>query len=175
MHPLPRVGELDASFDSDTRAVYFQQAAYGVPIRMALIALLLDLRRGKSLQKFEGGFEAATRPLYSQPLTTGMRCINANCISHEPMESQYVRNKFYVVTDPEGGCRLRCFYCERDIDDFVVASKRNQWFTEDQSTLKKADVAHLRDLVAFAGPAEAEAAGFHHKRQAPASALRGAR
>src|SRR5215468_7839927 len=27
MHPLPRVGELDAAFDSDRRAVYFEQAA----------------------------------------------------------------------------------------------------------------------------------------------------
>src|SRR5436190_7281806 len=37
LHPLPRVGELDASVDSDPRAVYFKQAAYGVPVRMALI------------------------------------------------------------------------------------------------------------------------------------------
>src|SRR5439155_13128014 len=28
LHPLPRVGELDASVDSDVRAVYFEQAAY---------------------------------------------------------------------------------------------------------------------------------------------------
>ena len=52
MHPLPRVNELDASFDTDRRAVYFQQAAYGVPIRMALISLLLHLQKNKSLQPF---------------------------------------------------------------------------------------------------------------------------
>src|SRR5262249_8321996 len=52
MHPLPRVGELDASLDTDRRAVYFEQAAYGVPVRMALISLLLGLK-GKSLHKFE--------------------------------------------------------------------------------------------------------------------------
>ena len=50
MHPLPRVNELDASFDTDRRAIYFQQAAYGVPIRMALISLLLHLHKNKSLQ-----------------------------------------------------------------------------------------------------------------------------
>src|SRR4051794_29051405 len=66
MHPLPRVGELDASFDNDRRAVYFEQAAYGVPIRMALIALLLGLK-GKSLHKFEGGFERRKYPTYDQP------------------------------------------------------------------------------------------------------------
>ena len=41
MHPLPRVNELDAALDSDRRAIYFRQAAYGVPVRMALISLLL--------------------------------------------------------------------------------------------------------------------------------------
>ncbi|MFH1127762.1 MAG: aspartate carbamoyltransferase [archaeon] len=41
MHPLPRVDEIRYSVDSDRRAVYFKQAHYGVPTRMALIALLL--------------------------------------------------------------------------------------------------------------------------------------
>ena len=59
MHPLPRVNELDASLDSDRRAIYFQQAAYGVPVRMALISLLLQLHKNKSLHKFAGGFAKA--------------------------------------------------------------------------------------------------------------------
>ena len=45
MHPLPRVNELDASLDTDRRAIYFEQAAYGVPVRMALISLLLHLHK----------------------------------------------------------------------------------------------------------------------------------
>ena len=56
MHPLPRVNELDASLDTDRRAIYFRQAAYGVPVRMALISLLLHLHKSKSLHKFAGGF-----------------------------------------------------------------------------------------------------------------------
>ncbi len=56
MHPLPRVNELDAALDNDRRAIYFRQAAYGVPVRMALISLLLHLHRNKSLHKFAGGF-----------------------------------------------------------------------------------------------------------------------
>ena len=51
MHPLPRVNELDASFDTDRRAIYFQQAAYGVPIRMALISLMLHLHKNKPAAK----------------------------------------------------------------------------------------------------------------------------
>lgn len=41
MHPLPRVDEISYEVDADPRAKYFRQSFYGVPIRMALIALLL--------------------------------------------------------------------------------------------------------------------------------------
>lgn len=41
MHPLPRVDEITPEVDKDPRAVYFQQFANGVPIRMALISALL--------------------------------------------------------------------------------------------------------------------------------------
>ena len=43
MHPLPRVGEIDPSVDAMPAAKYFEQAAYGVPVRMALLARLLGL------------------------------------------------------------------------------------------------------------------------------------
>ena len=41
LHPLPRVNEIAVEVDDDPRAVYFQQAQYGVYIRMALILTLL--------------------------------------------------------------------------------------------------------------------------------------
>jgi aspartate carbamoyltransferase catalytic subunit len=164
MHPLPRVGELDAAFDADRRAVYFEQAAYGVPIRMALIALLLGLK-GKSLHKFNGGFERPKYPLYDQPRHVGIRCANKNCIVHEPMEAQYVRNKFHIVkTEFSPQPRLRCFYCEHDIDDFVIAHKKNRWFTEDADAVLRAANQSLKDFVFFADAGQATAAGFHHRR-----------
>lgn len=43
LHPLPRVNEIAAEVDNDPRAVYFQQAKFGVYIRMALIITLLGL------------------------------------------------------------------------------------------------------------------------------------
>lgn len=166
LHPLPRVGELDVSLDSDRRAVYFEQAAYGVPVRMALISLLLGIK-AKSLQKFADGFEQRKFALYDQPASIGLRCPNANCIVHDPMEIQYVRNKFYVVKSPAGGCRLRCAYCESDSERFVVASKKHKWFTDDPAALQSDQ--NLKELVVFAGEAEAVAAGFHGKRS-PAAA-----
>jgi aspartate carbamoyltransferase catalytic subunit len=40
MHPLPRVDEIATDVDGYEGAAYFRQAANGVPIRMALLALL---------------------------------------------------------------------------------------------------------------------------------------
>lgn len=41
MHPLPRVGEIKQSVDSDPRAAYFRQAECGMYIRMALLCMVL--------------------------------------------------------------------------------------------------------------------------------------
>jgi aspartate carbamoyltransferase catalytic subunit len=41
MHPLPRISEISTEVDSTPFAKYFDHAAYGVPVRMALLALLL--------------------------------------------------------------------------------------------------------------------------------------
>lgn len=43
LHPLPRVNEIAVEVDKDPRAAYFDQAQYGVYVRMALIMTLLDL------------------------------------------------------------------------------------------------------------------------------------
>ena len=164
MHPLPRVGELDVAFDSDKRAVYFEQAAYGVPIRMALISLLLGLK-GKALQRFAGGFEEDKEQLYDQPRSLGIRCTNSNCIVHDPMEQQYVRNKFHVVQS-KTAARLRCVYCEREIEQFVVASKKNKWYASDIPPARRSTDQGLKDVILFANEADAQAAGFHSRRAA---------
>ncbi len=41
MHPLPRVDELSPEIDSTPNAWYFDQAKYGLPLRMALLYLIL--------------------------------------------------------------------------------------------------------------------------------------
>ena len=41
LHPLPRVGEIDFRVDSLPYAKYFEQAKLGVPVRMALLKLIL--------------------------------------------------------------------------------------------------------------------------------------
>ena len=41
LHPLPRVDELELDIDQTPYAYYFQQAEHGIPVRMALLALML--------------------------------------------------------------------------------------------------------------------------------------
>jgi aspartate carbamoyltransferase catalytic subunit len=42
MHPLPRVDEISSAVDDTDAATYFEQAHNGVPVRMALLDLLLN-------------------------------------------------------------------------------------------------------------------------------------
>lgn len=41
MHPLPRVDEISPEVDSSAKAKYFKQASYGIPVRMALISMII--------------------------------------------------------------------------------------------------------------------------------------
>ncbi len=41
LHPLPRLEEVEMGIDSTPHAYYFQQMSHGVPVRMAILALLL--------------------------------------------------------------------------------------------------------------------------------------
>ena len=66
MHPLPRVDEIALDVDDDPRAVYFQQARYGMFARMALLEHLAL----QPWQEFPDTVEIGTRPVCTNP-----RCI----------------------------------------------------------------------------------------------------
>ena len=107
MHPLPRVDEVDYVVDTDTRAAYFRQASYGVPIRMALIALLLGRKRlGRPKGAAAAAVQSARRP--AAEFVAGVRCENATCVTnHEPG----LAARMEVIS--ELGV-LRCAYCEQE-------------------------------------------------------------
>ena len=44
LHPLPRVGEIDAEVDRTPHAAYFRQAFLAVPIRMAILSAILGVK-----------------------------------------------------------------------------------------------------------------------------------
>lgn len=68
MHPLPRVNEIATEVDDDPRAHYFEQAANGRYIRMALILFLLREKGAPSVRA--GGEE-----------NPALICKNPHCIS----------------------------------------------------------------------------------------------
>lgn len=45
LHPLPRVDELSEDVDDTEHALYFEQAANGIPVRMALLCLVMGAIR----------------------------------------------------------------------------------------------------------------------------------
>ena len=66
MHPLPRVDEITIDVDDDPRAVYFQQARFGMFARMAL---LTDLANQERIEP--DPVEIGVKPL----------CSNPNCVT----------------------------------------------------------------------------------------------
>ncbi len=66
MHPLPRVDEISIDVDDDPRAVYFEQARYGMYARMALLTELANQPRMRPET-----VEIGTKPV----------CSNPNCIT----------------------------------------------------------------------------------------------
>ena len=54
MHPLPRMDELHTDVDTDPRAAYFRQMEYGLHVRMALLAWLVEGAVGKTECALQG-------------------------------------------------------------------------------------------------------------------------
>ena len=88
MHPLPRVNEIDVDVDEDPRAHYFDQAAYGRYIRMALILFLLDTK-GIDDRRTSGEENPA------------LECVNPHCLSR----TERGIKKLFVGE--------RCIYCDQ--------------------------------------------------------------
>ena len=92
MHPLPRVDEIATDVDADPRAVYFEQARYGMFIRMAL---LLHTTR-------------APRVTPQPQLGTGEQlCTNPRCITRT---AKYLPA---LTRQIEGG--HVCAYCDKTV------------------------------------------------------------
>lgn len=92
MHPLPRVDEITVDVDDDPRAMYFNQAKYGVFVRMALILTILG--ENSSSETLKG-------KVYS-----GVCCENPNCITNH---EAYLPKSFRSSRDQT---LLECEYCD---------------------------------------------------------------
>lgn len=149
MHPLPRVDEIDYRLDKDPRAVYFQQARLGVPIRMALMAFLL------------GRIELEARPPaadagepYVSPLG-GFVCRNERCITNGEGE-RYLPLEF--VTLEADTPLLSCVYCSKVGSPEIVGHRLAQRFAPVDSAWGRAVEPAAR--VFYANEQQARVAGL---------------
>jgi len=163
MHPLPRVDELAYELDADPRSKYFKQAARGVPIRMALIALLLRAKEVSPLR--EDVLPRIDYPLYRRDF--GIKCSNPRCVSVQETEIKYLKPAFKIV-DQEP-LTLRCVYCEHGFEPKYIASA--DWHEGRTATKKYHSAAshwarkiRAENLIVFNSAEEAESHGFKSSR-----------
>lgn len=162
MHPLPRVDELAYEVDSDPRSIYFKQAARGVPVRMALISMLLGCK-----QMSATGPAAPNDKYQIYQRDFGTRCRNPNCAAVH--EARYVRPKFYIVKFKP--LTLRCVYCEREIRPSYMASTRWHQGTIEHKVYHSVQ-SHMLDkidpanMLFFDSEEDARACGFKPGRYA---------
>jgi aspartate carbamoyltransferase catalytic subunit len=162
LHPLPRVDELPPAMDSDPRSKYFEQAHNGVPVRMALIALMLGLRPWKN------GVEEG-KPLPTAATGTrvsglgGVRCINQECVTQR--EPQSVKAEFIFHDSPchtspshSPPVRFVCLYCEQETSPAFYASPgERRYYPSDAFPTGPVDPS---EYTFFSDEAAAQAGGF---------------
>jgi len=161
MHPLPRVDELAYEVDADPRSTYFKQAARGVPIRMALLALLLGAKECTIPQEYDSFGQKVDYPVYRRGYA--VTCPNPACVSVQKTETKYLKPEFKIVNREP--LTLRCVYCEHGFEPKYVASA--DWH-EGRLASKKYHSAdsHLarkikpENLILFDSESEAAAHGF---------------
>ena len=92
MHPLPRVDEISIDVDDDPRAVYFDQARYGMFARMALLTDLATQDR-----------------LTPDPVAIGTKplCTNPNCITQT--------EHYLPPLVKENGGETCCAFCDAQL------------------------------------------------------------
>jgi aspartate carbamoyltransferase catalytic subunit len=162
MHPLPRSDELAYELDSDPRAVYFEQAAAGVPVRMALIAWLLEQNGTTRIRA------AAPAPAIRFKAHPAPRCSNPGCISRH--EGAYLAPRFGLgrSSDPSA-LALVCEFCERELKvEFVGNARTHRYYRFDRNLY-----GYVRSwieegsLAAFESVKQAEESGYEPYRRGP--------
>ena len=161
MHPLPRVDELAYEVDTDPRSTYFKQAAYGVPVRMALLALLLGVKE-VTIPKVDDSFiRKVDYPVYKRDY--GVKCSNRNCVSNQETETKCIKPEFNIVSlEP---LTLRCIYCEHELKPRYIASSEWHEGKLENKKYHSADSHFARkikpeNLIIFTSEKEAQAKQF---------------
>jgi aspartate carbamoyltransferase catalytic subunit len=164
MHPLPRTGEISSALDRDPRALYFRQAASGVPIRMALIEMVLAEHAGRGVSALPARSERSA-------MRIGPRCGNPNCITRrEEVQSE---RRFRFHREAGGRAHLVCLYCEHDTRIQVIGNRKSKHFHVYEEPMYGYLDAWLRDdaLVIFDTVKQAEEAAYKSYKLGPQKSI----
>ena len=166
MHPLPRVDELSPEVDADRRGIYFKQAAYGVPVRMALLKFLFD--GGAEKRKMSKDHAIS----YHSPEPIGPQCRNPNCVTvKEPISSS---RRFEIFSPgPANALILACAYCDHRFKVQIagnVATKRYYAFDSSLAATFN-DWLKKGELALFDSIKEAEELGYEPFKSGPQRVL----
>jgi aspartate carbamoyltransferase catalytic subunit len=162
MHPLPRVDELSPEVDKDRRGIYFKQAAYGVPIRMALLKFLFDQSEKRTLSG------KRNRSRYESPERLGSQCSNPNCITLT--EPGSARRRFDLLFTGAGGSLiLRCVYCDHRSRVQLVGHVKSKRYCAYDNALADTIKEWLKkkELAIFNSLKEAEELGYEPYKSGP--------
>ncbi|HUF41439.1 MAG TPA: aspartate carbamoyltransferase catalytic subunit [Verrucomicrobiae bacterium] len=166
MHPLPRVDELSPELDKDRRGIYFKQAAYGVPVRMALLKFLFDQRQKTTPVQQHPAVS------YESPEPIGPSCRNPHCVTlKEPVSS---RKRFEILALGEANALiLACAYCDQRTKIQIAGNtKSKRYATVDASlsgTLR--EWLEKAELALFDSIKEAEELGYEPFHSGPQRVL----
>jgi aspartate carbamoyltransferase catalytic subunit len=162
MHPLPRVDELSPEVDKDWRGIYFKQAAYGVPVRMALLKFLFEQRDAKKTTAKKNANS------YESPERLGPQCTNGNCVTMT--EARSTRRRFDLLSGgPSGALLLACSYCNHRFRVQFVGNVRSKHYCGYDIALADTvkDWFKKKELAIFDSIKEAEELGYEPYKSGP--------
>ncbi len=162
MHPLPRTSELAYELDADPRAVYFEQAAAGVPVRMALIAWLMEKAAVASTSP-----HATAEPIRFKA-EAPPRCSNLNCITR--FEGAYLLPRFTLGRSVDSTVlALKCGFCERELKTEYVGHARSHRYYRFDDTLQGYVQQWIEEgsLAVFDSVKQAEEGGYEPYKRGP--------
>jgi pyrimidine operon attenuation protein/uracil phosphoribosyltransferase len=166
MHPLPRVDELSPEVDKDRRGIYFKQAAYGVPVRMALLKFIFERRAERRRAPKSEAID------YQSPEPIGPQCRNPNCVTvKEPIST---RRRFEIVSAGQGNALiLACAYCDHRFKVQIAGSTASKKYYAFDSSLAPTFSAWLKkgELALFDSIKEAEELGYEPFKSGPQRVL----
>jgi aspartate carbamoyltransferase catalytic subunit len=166
MHPLPRVDELSPEVDKDRRGIYFKQAAYGVPVRMALLKFLFDQR---SVTPSASSKETGA---YRDSLSSGSKCRNLNCVTLKESVSTQRRMELYFA-DEIGVLISRCGYCDHRFKVELIGHVKSKRYCAYDIAFAETVRAWMRhgELAVFDSIKEAEELGYEPYKTGPQRVL----